>query len=57
MDKKTLKNAKDRELEIIGDQLVRFTRQYSREEQTEEFLAEALGFLAENNGCSKQAVD
>ena len=44
---KTLQNSNDKDLKEIGNSLVRFSKQYPEAKQTEEFVAETLGYLAE----------
>jgi len=44
---KTLQNSNDKDLQDMGNALVRFSKQYPEGKQTEEFLSETLGFLAE----------
>ena len=44
---KTLQNSNDKELQNIGEALVKFSQLYRKPIQTEEFLSEALGFISE----------
>ncbi len=44
---KTLQNSNDKDLQDMGNALVRFSKQYPEAKQTEEFLSETLGYLAE----------
>jgi len=44
---KTLQNSNDQELKDVGNALVKFSKQYPEAKQTEEFLSETLGYLAE----------
>ena len=44
---RTLKNSNDKGLQDLNTQLFNFTRKYSKEKRTEEYLAETLGAISE----------